>query len=180
MSWGVIDWTAFTWEAFATLATGLAAVIAAFVVGLRQAAISQRQALILDRQVALAETALRGELYDRRIAIYDAVAESIERFLDDIREGRPLDSDGSNLGPVAMRSRLLFHHEVPERIADIHCHMQVMAERQEVLSRHDHTVDEERKVQAERIGWLLDRYEALPDLFWELRLGGAPRSPERR
>jgi hypothetical protein len=66
-----IYWTAFTWEAFATLASGLAAVAAAFTVGRRQVAIADRQSKILDRQVALDEMTLRSELFDRRFAIYE-------------------------------------------------------------------------------------------------------------
>lgn len=60
----MIDIYSFTWEAFATLATGFAAVVAAMIVGLRQTK-------ILDRQVALAETDQRIALFERRFKIYD-------------------------------------------------------------------------------------------------------------
>lgn len=64
--WGrSIYWDAMTWEAFATLAAGLAAVIGATLVGLRQMAISKRQ-------VALQQLELRRLLYDLRRPIYDA------------------------------------------------------------------------------------------------------------
>lgn len=73
----MIDWRAFTWEAFAALVTGLAAVVAAVVVGLRQARIqlvqariSSKQTEILDKQVRLEELKLRNELFDRRFDVY--------------------------------------------------------------------------------------------------------------
>ena len=73
----MIDWTGFTWEAFAALVTGLAAVVAAVIVGLRQAGIqlaqariSSKQTDILNKQVQLEELKLRNELFDRRFDIY--------------------------------------------------------------------------------------------------------------
>lgn len=75
----MIDWQEFTWEAFATLLTGLAAVVAAVIVGLRQAAIQReqvavaaRQTKILDRQTALAELTLRNDLFEKRHDVYRA------------------------------------------------------------------------------------------------------------
>jgi hypothetical protein len=68
----LIVWTDFTWEAFATLVTGLSAVAAATFVGLRQVGIASRQSQILDRQVALADLGLREKLFERRFAIYEA------------------------------------------------------------------------------------------------------------
>jgi hypothetical protein len=67
-----IDWSGFSWEAFSTLVTGLAAVAAATFVGRRQTGIAAKQTTILDRQVALEELKLRSELFDRRFAIYEA------------------------------------------------------------------------------------------------------------
>jgi len=46
-----IDWSSFGWDAFATLATGFAAVVAANFVGSRQVKITERQTDILDRQI---------------------------------------------------------------------------------------------------------------------------------
>jgi nucleoside permease NupC len=46
----VIYWSSFIWEVFATLATGLAAVAAALVIGLRQMGIAKDQVAIADRQ----------------------------------------------------------------------------------------------------------------------------------
>lgn len=75
----MIDWTGFTWEAFATLVTGIGALVAAVIVGLRQVAIQReqvavaaRQTNILDRQTALAEITLRNELFEKRHSVYAA------------------------------------------------------------------------------------------------------------
>lgn len=81
------------WSAWATLVVGIAAVVGAVVIGLRQAniaerqaTISNRQAHIMERQTAIAaqqaeteQTRLRAELYDRRVVIYAG----IERYLID-------------------------------------------------------------------------------------------------
>lgn len=61
-----INWGAFTWEAFATLVTGLAAVGAALVVAYRQAG-------IVERQVKLQEAELRNAVFDRRMDVYHKI-----------------------------------------------------------------------------------------------------------
>src|SRR5690606_10330340 len=80
-----IYWTEFTWDAFSTLATGLGAVIAAVIVGLRQAGIADRQTSIshqqtkvLAKQVDLDELKLRSDLFDRRLQIYYYTGRYIE------------------------------------------------------------------------------------------------------
>lgn len=75
----MIYWSEFTWEAFATLSTGLAAVGGAVFVGLRQLAIAKRQTditegqtKILALQAQLEQMKIRSDLYDRRFAVFDA------------------------------------------------------------------------------------------------------------
>lgn len=60
-----IDFTRLTWEAFATLVTGALAVLGAFKIGMRQAAIQ-------GRQVALQQLELRRLLFDQRLPVYRA------------------------------------------------------------------------------------------------------------
>lgn len=76
----MINWSAFSWEAFATLATGILAVGAAIYVGRRQVAISDRQSRILERQTNLDALRYRSELFERRFEVYEATA----RFLGGI------------------------------------------------------------------------------------------------
>lgn len=70
-----IYWDAFTWQAFATLVAGGAAVVAAVYVVRKQTAITARQADIQAKQVELQAMQLRAALFDRRIKVYDATFE---------------------------------------------------------------------------------------------------------
>lgn len=72
-----IDWTAFTWQAFATLCTGGMAVGSAFYIGLRQIGIASKQIDIAGRQAEIsgqqsqtAQMALREKLFERRFEFY--------------------------------------------------------------------------------------------------------------
>jgi hypothetical protein len=81
-----IHWEEFSWEAFATLATGLAAVVAAFIVGRSQVAISRRQTEILERQVGLDALKLRSELFERRMVVYEATKDFLIAIIQHARE----------------------------------------------------------------------------------------------
>lgn len=70
-----------SWEAFATMITGALAVYAAFRVGLKQVDIQNRQAKIQERLSAIEERKLRSDLFDRRIAVYEASAKWFAYFL---------------------------------------------------------------------------------------------------
>lgn len=77
----MIDWSSFSWEAFATLVTGVSAVVAAGIVGWRQVAISDRQTRILERQVDLDELSFRSALYEKRFAVYQATQNYLSAVL---------------------------------------------------------------------------------------------------
>lgn len=115
-----------SWEAFATLATGIAAVIAAAFVGLRQAkilerqveiqeaqtAIQDRQVAILERQLGVENLRVRHDLFDERMRVY----ESFRAWLSDILVTGRVPPSGSAL-EVGMadaldRSRFLFGPDV--------------------------------------------------------------------
>lgn len=70
-----------SWEAFATMITGALAVYAAWRVGLRQVEIQGRQAKIQERLAAIEERKLRSDLFDRRIAVYEAASKWFAYFL---------------------------------------------------------------------------------------------------
>lgn len=61
-----IYWSAFSWEAFATLATGLAAVLGAYRLG-------GRQIDILSRQTAMQESQIKISIFERRMDVFRAV-----------------------------------------------------------------------------------------------------------
>lgn len=84
MSWAPVAWDNFGWDAFATLATGIAAVSAATWVGLRQIRISDRQSSIQDaqrrEQVAAAERDYLLQKQEFRLALFDKRFQVSEDF----------------------------------------------------------------------------------------------------
>lgn len=67
-----IYWAEFTWDAFSTLFTGLAAVAAAYYLGKKQIQISAEQIKLSQKQIALSSETLKAELFDRRMEVYEA------------------------------------------------------------------------------------------------------------
>lgn len=83
-----IDWSGFSWEAFATLAAGLlgfiaggGAIIGAVIVGRRQATILLEQTAIQARLSNIEELKLRTELFEDRFKVYVAVRKWIQFHL---------------------------------------------------------------------------------------------------
>lgn len=135
-----------SWEAFATLATGIAAVIAAAVVGLRQAkilerqveiqeaqtAIQDRQVAILERQLGVENLRVRHDLFDERMKVY----EGFRVWLSDILVTGKVPLSGSQL-EVGMadaldRARFLFGpdvHPALERIRKLAVRLQAHHDR---------------------------------------------------
>tara|TARA_R110002051_G_scaffold75897_1_gene138388 strand:- start:12376 stop:12846 length:471 start_codon:yes stop_codon:yes gene_type:complete len=102
-----VAWCSFSWEAFATLATGLLAVGAAVWIGLKQMSITRRQ-------VALENIKLRSELYDRRMEIYGATREWFDAFL---QAGHTPDGDRrQRFVDAVYTSEFLFRPEVSQRL----------------------------------------------------------------
>ena len=80
---GIIHWCSFDWQSFSTLATGIAAVVGAVIVGLKQTEISRRQTDILKRQVELEDAKLRADLFERRLETYEATADFVINIFAD-------------------------------------------------------------------------------------------------
>ena len=112
-----INWSAFDWQSFATLATGALAVGGAVIVGLRQLRIAERQNAILTKQTDLAELTLRHDLFDRRAAIYDAASDYLGAILV---HAAPPDQATDHAYIVAKRqAKLIFRPEVEARLDEI-------------------------------------------------------------
>jgi hypothetical protein len=77
-----VAWCDFSWEAFATLTTGIFAVIGASTIGYLQMKILNRQAAIAASQVELEKIKLRSELYDKRAQVYEATREWFDAFFE--------------------------------------------------------------------------------------------------
>ncbi len=98
-----------SWEAFATLFTGVLAVAAAFIVGLRQQAIAERQTLIQQRQLA-------SGLFERKFAVYEATLALIKAAIQ-LRDF-PEEADAEFLAQKE-KARFLFPEQVVTRLEEI-------------------------------------------------------------
>lgn len=97
--------------------TGLAAVGAALVVGLRQTAISQKQNEILDRQAKLSELQLRSQLFDRRFGCYENARQYVAQI---VANAAPANRDSEFKYVSAMHeSVFLFDAKVHQHLRDI-------------------------------------------------------------
>lgn len=168
-----IDLTEFSWEALATLVTGLAAVIAAMLVGLRQAGIADRQSRILARQVGLDELALRAELFEQRFAVYEGVRKFLAAIMAYADKPEPEIERGYL---VAMdQARFLFRPEVHEQLREVwkracgfFAVKSVMKAQYEKTGDYGHANIEKEH---EHLLWLAGKLENLSELFGEeLRL----------
>jgi len=154
MCGGVIDWYAFDWPSFATLATGVLAVGAALIVG-------WRQARILDRQAALQEFALRSDLFNRRYK----VLESTEKFLREILQHAddPSVETTREFQMAIGEARFLFSPRVREGLDEIW---------RQQAQHHLHRVTAEPAKERVVFQWFVARFTSLPELFDEMKLDG--------
>lgn len=105
-----IDWCGMTWEAFATLAAGGAAVIGATIIGINQTK-------ILDAQHRLEKLRLKSELFDKRYRVFvefgfflDIAAMGPESEVQKVIEGTRQNVE---------RSIFLFDHSVYDTISPL-------------------------------------------------------------
>ena len=176
-----IAWSDFSWEAFATLATGLAAVIAAWNLGRKQIEIQKAQ-------VDLQRLTLRSELFDRRYKLYEATriflfniykckgdeqlswtADWTQNFLRALQESRILFSSGVFLGM----------DEIWRNAVDFSALQNEMAR---IYRKDGHYGDGNPARQSDGMIWFGERMDTLPDLFEELNLGtltGSGKSPPK-
>lgn len=171
-----VDWAAFSWDAFATLATGFAAVFAAFLVGRRQAAISDRQNQILDRQMLLSELSLRSDLFDRRFACYERVRFFLGRII--AHADRPEHEVQADFLTALNESKFLFRQDVHGELKEIWreacTYFAVHAETKATYKREGH-YGPKLESEHELLLKLTKRIETLADVFGdELKLSASP------
>jgi hypothetical protein len=174
-----LDWSA---EAIATLLTGITAVGGAVYVGVkqariqsRQASISDRQTKILDRQIALAELALRKDLFDERFAVYEATQKLLMQAM---REGGWVAWNDPVLTPFFIakdKAKFLFRPAVSEGLQEIWEKVNAGTAIHKVMTstyeREGHYGENNPDRQHAITVWLDDRLRNLSDLFGsELRL----------
>lgn len=107
----VIVWSEFSWEAFATLATGLAAVAGATWV-------ARGQMKIQKKQTEIQAATLRSDLFDRRFEVYTATAEFLVAMIRGSRTLPPAETE--KFLEAASKSRFLFQPEVYEALDEIY------------------------------------------------------------
>lgn len=117
-----MTWAYFSWEAFATLATGLAAVVAAYLIGRRQSAILVRQtdlqAQIAREAQAIERLKIKTDLFTHRMTVYEDVRVWLAGL---VMSGNQVDNDAQRAMLAAIdRSQFLFHRVVTERLRNLY------------------------------------------------------------
>ncbi|MFO0437668.1 MAG: hypothetical protein ACK5YD_03995 [Phenylobacterium sp.] len=179
-----IDWIAFTWEAFATLATGAGAVAAAVVIGLRQSAIAGRQAAIADRQsrilekqVHLEELKLRSELFERRFAVYQATRSFCSVIMAHADE--PEQKVQQEFLTALDQSKFLFRPSVHDDLKELWKRSCGFFATKSVMKHKYETTGDYGQDNIDReyayLNWLTERLDSLSELFGEeAKLSGQP------
>jgi hypothetical protein len=175
-----IDWSRFTWEAFATLVTGGAAVGAAWWVGRRQVGIADRQTRILDRQAGFEEMKLRTELFERRHAVYEATRQFLAAIMTTADEPKqPVQHDFL----VAMdQARFLYRAEVYDQLQEIWKRAcSFFAIKSTMKAQYESTgayAQADVNGEYEALLWVNTKLETLSEVFGEeLRLGATSSHP---
>lgn len=170
-----------TWDAVATLVTGLAAVIGAVAVGWRQVGISQeqtaiaaRQAEILGEQVKLEKLGFHESMFDRRMEVYEAVAAFVVYIVQ--HAAAPSQTVERAYLNAMGRARFLFRPEVNESLSELWkqaCSYQALKAVMDHKFATEGTYGEGAPQQESKLLiWFSNRLETLPDLFGdELKLG---------
>jgi len=165
MCFGAIAWCDFTWDAFATLITGLSAVGGAVAVGMRQMR-------ILHQQTAIQEQQLRSELFDRRYRVF----ERAEGFLLDVFASgdRPSREAQLEFRTAMGEARFLFDQKVWAGLDEIWqkwaAYQVLKATMKSTFDREGHHGDGNPEKEANSLLWFHDRTNTLAELFDELRL----------
>ena len=156
-----IEWSDFSWEAFATLIAGLAAVSGAVVVAIRQ----QK---ILKYQATIERLKLRSETFDRRWEVYRTTAEWLLDWWNG--EGAPNAELKKEFAWSVEKSKFLFRPVVHEKLRD----WQLKRQRIEMLNMRagrKNTSDEDwikiQKEQVEIADELQHAFSEIGDLFGE-------------
>lgn len=166
----MIDWYRFSWEAFATILTGLGALIAALVIGLRQVEIQRTQTQIQLRQTKLAELALRKDLFEKRHAIYLATYHLL-RAATRTTPKKEVDQIFHDFAVAKDQAKFLFHQGVAERLEEIFqksSHVIMVRDSQGTAYR---PTTEHLKLSDEYVEWMVRAEFHLSDIFGdELKL----------
>lgn len=168
-----IHWNQFSWEAFATLATGFLAVGAAFYVGRKQLAILKKQTELQELQTDIQHQAVQADLFDRRYAVYDRVQSFLQHI---VQTSCPPDGDIQRNFLIAKgEANLLFSQRVIDGLqeiwaksCDLHALNSIM---NHAFATEGHYGDGNPQREADLFSWFCERLTSLPALFAEMKLG---------
>lgn len=164
----------FSWEAFATILTGVLAVGAAAWVGRRQLEITSRQNDILDRQANFADLSLRHDLFERRYGVYGDVRDFLYSI---VTNGAYPERDLEiKFFQAIGLSRFYFGEGVRDQLEAIRRKTADYAllkhEMDQTFAREHHYGEGNPEKEKELFGRIYDQLQGLPDLFGDaLRLG---------
>lgn len=157
----------FPWEALATFVAGTAAVIGAVSVGKRQAGIAERQVSILEKQVELEKATVRGNLFDRRFAVFTTTEDWIHYVLDN--KGASDDTKIKDFKMAIDQARFLFGKEPNERITELSVRSIQYHSIMMTIASHDASDSDYMKANKAEIDalekWLKERVYQLSDVF---------------
>lgn len=160
-----VDWQAFDWQSFATLVTGLAAVGAAAVIGLKQSRIQQRQASIQDTELRLA-------LFDRRFSVFRRTEQYLREILQ--HAASPSRETEMEFLRAMGEARFLFSPAVLSGLdlvwkqgCEFHA-LKVVMDRCLQTEGHHGVGNPEKEAAA--LNWFHEYFRGLPMLFDEMRL----------
>jgi hypothetical protein len=111
-----VEWLPFSWEAFATIFTGLAAVVGAVVIGLKQSKIAQKQADIQDAQRkdvnAAREQDRLLQFQNYQVSLLDRRSEFVQKFrtvwTKFLQDGTLSDEDWRELVGIFHTAQLIY------------------------------------------------------------------------
>ena len=149
-----IVWNQFSWEAFATLVTGLAAVCAAYRLGKKQIAIQEAQ-------IRIQEQSLKADIFERRFQVYGRV----RNFITDlVQHGNPQFIEFENdLLLAELESKFLFTAHTTNGINKIWKNFNQW----KVLKNEQDSSQSE----LDSFNWFGEKLKTLPELFPELNIG---------
>ena len=167
MCGGFVDWCAFTWEAFATLVTGFLAVCGAFLIGIRQMKIQEKQ-------VELQDLALRSDLFERRYSVYERVRQ-FTIYSMRLVENQDRETEQQFLAAMG-EAKFLFDDAVVSGVDEIwakKCELDaLMGDMKHIYEIQGHYGDGNPKRKHDALIWFDQRLTSLPQLFHEMKLGG--------
>lgn len=162
-----IAWQDFSWEAFATLTTGLSAVGAAVYVARKQSEIQRAQ-------VAIQDLELRSDLFERRYTVFDGVKFFL---LEILRLADSPSHEAEQQFLIAMgEAKFLFNDSVVSSLDEIwkkacqfHALKQTM---KHTYQAEGHYGEGNPQRAADAIAWFSERLKSLPSTFEALKLVG--------